>query len=337
MRSRAAARGAARAAKNASSSSSSMRSTGGAKVSVSSARDAAAGLKSLADARAAAGRSSVPSSPADLRRYQEEEANAQADLMQMGYSPEFVNQVSTFWQGLAQLPKEQQDRIMSQLQQQANSTVDYGFDAEQSYLKALREAKQKNYDEELALFRKAEEDDLKKILGDTSRGASEQLQSAYAGLAQNRSFDSGQMGSIAARAIEEYMRQINDAQTTSKNSLDQAQQKRDSASNLLSIQAEQDLADIMNRRTAARSQRLSQLIGLNASQQLLAQVPTANQITIPTSTAKATTQRSTTTPVSLPSMDVGGYRSTSYGPNTANNVAARKSARLQKNQLISNY
>lgn len=327
---RAAARGAARAANNASSSGSSSSSS---TRTVSSARDASAGLASLAAARSAAG---VSASPADLRRYSEQEAQAQMELQQMGYSPEFVNQVSTFWQGLEQLPKDQQEKIMAQLQQQANSTVDYGFDSEQAYLKQLRDAKQANYDEQLALFKKAEEDDLKRILGDTSKGTGEALQSAYAGLANNRSFDSGQMGSIASRAIEDYMRQINDAQTQSKNALDQAQQQRDSAGNLLSIQAEQDLADVMNRRTAARSQRLSQLIGLNASQNLLAQVPTANQISLPKPSTKTSTTKPAA-PLALPSMDAGGYRPTAQtyaGQKLQTNTNARKQARLN---LISNY
>lgn len=348
LRSNAAARGAARAAATAAKGgASSLNSAGQAALArsgssspapaktVSSVRDAAAGLASLAAARGAAG---VSATPADLRNYAAQEAQAQADLQQMGYSPEFVNQVSTFWQGLSQLPKDQQDKIMSQLQSQANATVDYSFDAEQQYLNQLKAAKQANYDDQLSLFKKQEADDLAKILGDTSRGAGDQLQSAFAGLAKNNSFDSGQSQSIASRAIEDYMRQISQAQGDSANAINRAQQQRDSASNLLSIQAEQDLNDVANQRTAARSQRLSQLIGLNASQQLLAQVPTANQISLPPPSTKSTTPtKPAAAPLALPSMDAGGYRNTSYASTLQANVAARKTARIAKNNLVGNY
>lgn len=251
----------------------------------------------------------VPASPADIRRYQLEEANAQKDLAAAGYSPEFINQVQTFWQGIAALPQDQQDKIMGQLKSQANSTVDYGFDSEQAYLKQLKDAKQGNYDEQLRLFKEQENADLAKNIGETDRGTASQLQGAYAGLSKNNAFDTGVMNSLADRAIEGRNRVVKDDTDVSARAIASAQQQRDSAGNLLSIQAEQDLNDVSNRRTAARSQRLSQLIGLNAGQQLLAQVPTLTQMSVPKPAATPATKTSTA-PLSLPSLDAGSRNTT---------------------------
>lgn len=323
-KSRAAARGAARAAATA------------AKGGASSLN--AAGRAALARSKAVPAKTTVPATPADIRRYAKEEAQAQADLTEAGYSPEFINQVSTFWQEIAKLPQEQQESIMTQLQQQANSTVDGAFDSEQSYLNTLKAAKQKSYDDQFALFEKGEKAALEQNAAEANRGTAAQLQSAYAGLAGNNAFDTGVMRSIADRAVEGRERVLSEDRAASELALAGARQQRDSAGNLLSIQAEQDLLDVANRRAAARSQRLSQLIGLNASQSLLAQVPSANQLSLPTpSPSTNRTRANPITPLKLPSVTTSGYRDTTYLSPSRQRAAARGAARASKNSLISNF
>lgn len=331
-KSRAAARGAARATARGLSSS-----------NVAKAGNAA--VASVLRAGNTARTSSVPASPADLRRYAKEEAQAQADLTEAGYSPEFINQVTTFWQEIAKLPQDQQDRIMNQLQSQANSTVDPAFDTEQGYLNTLKAAKQKSYDDQFALFQADEQRALEQNIGETSRGAANQLQGAFAGLAGNNAFDTGVMRSIADRAVDERDRMIREDRAASESAIATARQQRDSASNLLSIQAEQDLLDVANRRQAARSQRLSQLIGLNASQNLLAQIPSANQMSVPAPAKPARTPRPAAAPLTLPTMDAGS-RSNDYNANTVLRRGSKtygyaddraRSSYRNRSKLIGNY
>lgn len=299
-KSRAAARGAARATARGLTSSSVAKAGNAAVASV---------------LRAGNTQRTVSATPEDLRRYAKEEAQAQADLTAAGYSPEFVNQVTTFWQEIAKLPQGQQDSIMSQLQKQANSTVDSAFNTEEGYLNTLKAAKQKSYDEQFALFQADEQRDLEKAAGEINRGTADQLSGAFAGLANNNAFDTGAMLSLADRAVGERERILKEDRAASEASIAAARQQRDSASNLLSIQAEQDLLDVANRRQAARSMRLSQLIGLNASQNLLAQTPSVSQMSVPPPAKPARTPRPAAAPLSLPTLDAS-TRATDYNANT---------------------
>lgn len=207
------------------------------------------------------------------------ETQARTDLLNTGYS-EIYPEISTFFQTIKGLPQDQQDNIMSTLRQQANASVDKAFDSEAGFINAAKTAKLKNYDDQLALIKKGEQQALEKNLGVLAQGTSSGVQSNYATQAQGHNADSGQLGSYADRLIQQFNLQSKQEKDSSQLAVDKAQQQRDAASSLTSLAAESDLMDVANQRTAAQQQRLSQLMGLNASQDMLIQAPTALQTSI---------------------------------------------------------
>lgn len=208
-----------------------------------------------------------------------ENVSARSQLLSSGYS-ELYPEVTTFFQNLKNLPQDQQDNVMNTLRQQANASVDKYFDTAEGFVNAVKSAKLKNYDDQLALLKKGEQQSLDKNLGVIGKGTSDSVRGNYFAQSQRGAGDSGQLTDFANRMIEEYDLQSKQEKDASALAVEKAQQSRDSASNLTSLAAEQDVQDISYQRTAARAQRLSQLMGLNASQDLLLQTPTAGQTSL---------------------------------------------------------
>lgn len=215
------------------------------------------------------------------------EAQARVDILNGGYS-ELYPEVSTFFQNVKNLPQDQQDTIMNSLREQANASVDKAFDSSASFVTAVRNAKLKNYDDQFALLKKGEDQALQNNLGEIGRGTATSLRDNFYRQFQANAGNGGQLRDFADRMIEEYDRQSKEETDQTQLALDKASQSRQYASDITNLSAEQDLQDISYGRTAARAQRLSELMGLNASQDLLLQSQTALDTTlVPTNSGGA--------------------------------------------------
>jgi len=233
---------------------------------------------------------------------------------------------------MAKQPIEVQNKMMKQLEERANSQVDTGFDNEANYLNTLKGITQGAYDDQLSLFKKQEAEGVANNLGEASRNTGSQLQGAYAGLAANNSFDSGQMGSIASRAIEDYMRRQTAIQTESENAIKGQQQDTDSASSLLGLNTLEKLRGVSEQRLAARKMQLGDEVSLAARTFVRGQESSANQISNPSPPKKP---KRSPIPSGIPSMDYGGYRKAGYSGAAASKQLAsdRRATRAAKTPI----
>lgn len=232
---------------------------------------------------------------ANATKLAEMDAQARVEMQQ---DPEFQQaypEISTFFSNLSKYDQETQQKMLSQIQSEANAQVDGAFNTEEDFIKRLQAIKTQTIQDKLNLFKTEEQQSLAKNLGELSRSAGDTGSKNFANLASNNALDSGAVGSFADRLVESLTTGQKQEQDASAIAIQQAEQAAAADKSLADMTAEEQLFigenSISARRATARSERYADLLGINASQDLLAQTPTALNDNMQTrSTARTTAQ-----------------------------------------------
>ena len=229
------------------------------------------------------------------------DAQAKDEMQQDPEFREAYPEISTFFSNLGRYDLDTQQKILSQIQSEANAQVDGAFDSEVDFINRLKAIKKGAITDKLNTFKEQEKQSLDKILGEVSRDAGDAGTQYFAQLASSNALDTGMLGSFGDRILEELTRKQQQEKDASALAIKQAEDAANSDNSLADMSAEEALFigenSIFARREAARAERYADLLGLNADQDLLLQTPTALNTTLtPTRSTKAAEPSSYITP-----------------------------------------